>query len=419
MAFKRFLLGDLVEFSQGIQVPVEEQSEVPKPGSVRFVRIIDYTSENQEAPRYVDDPGPRYKVNDTDVVMIRYGSQTAGKVVRGISGVIANNAFKVSPKDCNQLSMDFLYHFLSQPSVYQYFQNSQSSSTMPAITFDMISKIEILVPDLEIQKSISDSLNVLKLKIGNNQSINKTLESMAKVIFKELFFNFGRTNGRISKFNTVFGSSAFDEFETSEFIESEFGPIPKGWQCGSYNDLFIESTTKVGSSSDSFTVLSAVATGQLIRSSDHFNKQVFSEDISKYKIVKKHDFAYNPSRVNIGSIGRNDTEMLGAVSPIYIVISPKTDFHNFNLMHIRMPKTKEHIKMYASGSVRQALSIKDFLSIPVIIPPLNLVRAFNTFFENIEDVRLNLTKESNVIQKTHQLLLPKLLSGELNRKELL
>ena len=71
-------------------MPIDKQSLVKKDNMVRFVRIVDYTN-TSESPRYIEDFGERYWVDKSDIVMIRYGSQTAGTIVRGIPGIIANN----------------------------------------------------------------------------------------------------------------------------------------------------------------------------------------------------------------------------------------------------------------------------------------------------------------------------------------
>ena len=62
------------------------------------------------------------------------------------------------------------------------------------------------------------------------------------------------------------------------------------------------------------------------RSTDYFSKEVFSKDVSNYKAVNPGQFAYNPSRINVGSIDylRHDRSVL--VSPLYIVFEGKKIF---------------------------------------------------------------------------------------------
>lgn len=103
-----YKLGELTTYSQGIQIPIEEQKEEPFDDSIRFIRIVDFTKSSIGEIRYIKNPGNRYIVNEDDLVMIRYGSQTAGKIARGFYGAIANNTFKISV-DENRLSKDFLF----------------------------------------------------------------------------------------------------------------------------------------------------------------------------------------------------------------------------------------------------------------------------------------------------------------------
>lgn len=179
-------LEEFASFSQGIQVDINNQFSEQFDGCVRFIRIIDFTKGNNDEVRYIKNPGARYLVNDDDLVMIRYGSQTAGKIARGFSGAIANNTFKIS---LNKEIADnnYIFYFLSQDSVYKYFHNAQSSSTMPAITFGMIGSLDIELPNINIQKDIASVLSSLDDKIDLLHRQNATLEKMAEILFRQWF----------------------------------------------------------------------------------------------------------------------------------------------------------------------------------------------------------------------------------------
>lgn len=176
-------LGEIAKFSQGFQVATNYQYPEKKDGYTRFVRIVDYTNEG-EIPRYIENP-KRCFVEEDDLVMIRYGSQTAGKVVRGISGVIANNTFQIIPN--NDIDKNWLYWFLNQSSIYQFLNKDQSSSTMPAVTFTQVGNLEINIPPLPEQKAIAKALSSIDDKIELLREQNKTLEETAQAIFREWF----------------------------------------------------------------------------------------------------------------------------------------------------------------------------------------------------------------------------------------
>lgn len=154
-------LGDYVELSQGIQVEVEKQSLVKLKGYNRFIRIIDYTPNSSEPPRYVNIINERYFCTVNDIVIIRYGD--AGTICRRLEGVIANNLFKVSP--IKRLTCNYLYYFLRNEEIQKQIKNSAASSTMPAITHSAIKNLDCLIPSSDIIKSFDDRANVVEKKI--------------------------------------------------------------------------------------------------------------------------------------------------------------------------------------------------------------------------------------------------------------
>ena len=154
-------LGDYVELSQGVQVEVEKQSLVKLKGYNRFIRIIDYTPNSSEPPRYVNIINERYFCTVNDIVIIRYGD--AGTICRRLEGVIANNLFKVSP--IKRLTCNYLYYFLKNEEIQKQIKNSAASSTMPAITHSAIKNLDCLIPSSDIIKSFDDRENVVEKKI--------------------------------------------------------------------------------------------------------------------------------------------------------------------------------------------------------------------------------------------------------------
>lgn len=170
----KYKLGEISTFSQGKQVEVNEQSlKKDSEHPIRFIRIVDYTN-SEEPVRYIRDFGKRYFATENDVIMIRYGSQTAGKVVMGMNGIIANNMFKMT-FDNNIIENKYAYYYLSQKKIYNYLRLSQSSSTMPAISFNILKDFEIDIPTIEVQKKIIKILNIIEDKIKYNTHINNNL----------------------------------------------------------------------------------------------------------------------------------------------------------------------------------------------------------------------------------------------------
>ncbi len=89
-----------------------------------------------------------------------------------------------------------------------------------------------------------------------------------------------------------------------------------------------------------------------------------------YKIIEKGCFAYNPYRVNVGSIGLFKSETKGLISPAYVVFKPRPNAIKAELL-LRFLKSAEglrQVKLYARGTVRQALRFEDLCNIELSIP---------------------------------------------------
>ena len=131
--------------SQGIQVEIENQFLKKGNGMNRFLRIIDYTPNTEELPRFVNIKDKRYYCTSDDIAMIRYGD--AGTVCRRFDGIIANNLFKISPE--KPLTNNFLFYFLKDENIQRLIRTSAASSTLPAITHTAIKELPVICPSNE------------------------------------------------------------------------------------------------------------------------------------------------------------------------------------------------------------------------------------------------------------------------------
>ena len=204
----------------------------------------------------------------------------------------------------------------------------------------------------------------------------------------------------------------FEPFKGGGFVDSELGKIPEGWRVKELGDVTQEMRNKVGARQD-IKVLSPITTGQLVLSEEFFTKQVFSESIAKYLIVRPNDFAYNPARVNIGSLGKNEFDFDGCVSPVYVVFRCESGYeHFFNLY--RSSKTfKEEVISRSNGGVRQTLGYKDFALIKLVYPPVSVVEEFNAIYCHLLLGIKQCEKENIVLENQRDELLPNLMTGKI------
>ena len=104
---------------------------------------------------------------------------------------------------------------------------------------------------------------------------------------------------------------------------------------------------------------------------EYFSKDVSSKDKSNYKIVPRGYFAYNPSRINVGSVDWQRYEDRVIVSPLYNVFGVSNELDNQYLYYFIKSDFGNHlIKSKAEGSVRDNLKLSMLSEFPIPMPPL-------------------------------------------------
>lgn len=377
---------------------------------------------------------------------IRPGNGRYLFVDKDLDNYVVSTKFMVIEPNINVVLPEFLFLLLISNETTEYFKMiaESRSGTFPQITFDSVSSLSLNIPDKETQQKILDIITPLDDKIELNTQINQTLEQTAQALFKSWFVDFdpvrakvqalsdglsleqaelaamqaisGKTPEELTALSQTQPERYAELAETAkafpcEMVEVDEVEVPKGWRIGSFTDITESRREKV--KNDKATVLSAVSSGELVKSEEYFTKQVFSKSIDKYLKVYKWDFAYNPARINIGSIGLHEADYLGAVSPVYEVFSVPDKYHWFLKRILNLETTKIKIQSLCTGSVRQTLKLKDFQSIDCVIPDEKTLSIFNKKWEEYRTLILENNKNTQTLSEIRDLLLPRLLSGKI------
>jgi len=297
----------------------------------------------------------------------------------------------------NELKCKWLYYYLTSPHGKQQLSKLRSGSSQPYISLGALRNLDIPVPNENTMSDIVSVLSSLDSKIELNRRINDNLEQQAQALFKSWFVD-------------------FEPFRGGEFVDSELGLIPKGWRVVSLGEVTKQITEKVGNRED-VIVLSPINSGELVLSEEYFTKQVFSKDLSKYLIVNPLSFAYNPARINIGSIGLNTFDFVGCVSPVYVVFECEPNYQYFFDFFKRTAMFKDEVALRAIGGVRQSLGYNDLSLIKTIYPTSDVVVEFNNLYLKMKEVMIKNTDQNEKFISLRDSLLPKLMSGELKINE--
>lgn len=124
-----------------------------------------------------------------------------------------------------------------------------------------------------------------------------------------------------------------------------------------------------------------------VPASDYFDNTVQSNNLSTYKIVDKGMFAYNPSRINVGSIALLSAEDRVIVSPLYVIFSIVGNLNpNYLLRFLKSEIGLSLIRSKTSGSVRASLRFKDLASIELPVPSLSEQESIASELDALQEV---------------------------------
>ncbi|KAA1267856.1 restriction endonuclease subunit S [Leptospira interrogans] len=135
--------------------------------------------------------------------------------------------------------------------------------------------------------------------------------------------------------------------------------------------LYIEEFSIRNKNLENQNVYSVTNSEGFIRSTDFFNKVVFSKDLANYKVVLPNYFAYNPSRLNVGSIDFLSSSDGVIVSPLYVIFKCNDLLFSEYLKRYLKSKTGQmQIKSKTKGAVRDTVSFSSLAEMRIPLPPL-------------------------------------------------
>ncbi len=144
-----------------------------------------------------------------------------------------------------------------------------------------------------------------------------------------------------------------------------------------------------------------------------------SKDISNYIVLEKDCFAFNPYRINVGSIGVNDENLKGCVSPAYVVFKTKNGLlPKFLYFYLKSDYGIHLINWYGNrGGVRNALRYSDLCKIDIPdIRHLNqeqLLKTFSSAWMQIEELNKEIEKQKSYAKSLRQNILQEAIEGKL------
>ena len=277
-------------------------------------------------------------------------------------------------------------YILYEPWVAKELKKKATGISVLGISKSNLLNLKIKLPPLDEQEKIAEILSTW------DEAINLTINLIEskKQFKKALMQNLLTAKIRFPQFK-----GEWKEIKLGNFLEEKSERNTKNI------DLVLSVTNKFG----------------FVTQVEYFDKSVASDNTANYKIVRKGNFAYNPSRINVGSIALLESYEIGILSPMYVVFECLENLDNRFLKfwfqsHIFMG----NLPKYLAGSVRESLNFNYMKTISIKLPNLKEQQKIAEVLTACDDEinLLNLKLEN--LKRQKQGLMQKLLSAKVRTK---
>ena len=316
----------------------------------------------------------------------------------------SDNTIVASPKD-NDTDVVFLYYVLKNANLNRW----SGGAAQPLMTQTVIKEIELPHPDISIQQKIASILSAYDDLIENNTRRIQILEEMAQLIYREWFVNF-----------------RFPGYEKVRFVNSELGKIPEGWKVVQLGEVLesIESGSrpKGGIDSSEREVPSIGAENVLGLGRYDFNKEKyvsreFYENMRKGKVQSGDVLLYKDgAKIGRKSMFRDGFphEVCCINEHVFILRTNSRCSQNYLYFYLDRPDITQKIINLNTNAAQPGINQAGVKSLPILLPPKELIELFDNKVEPLLGLLFNLAKKNQTLRKKRDLLLPKLISGEID-----
>jgi type I restriction enzyme S subunit len=299
---------------------------------------------------------------------------------------VIDTAFYLEPKI--DINLKWAYYELLTHDI----NRMDSGSAIPSTSRDDFYNLPVRVPPLPIQRRIAAILGALDDKIEVNRRINRTLEAMAGALYKHWFVDFG-------------------PFQDGEFVESELGLIPTGWNVMSLDQIadFLNGLPLQKYPPEGEEYLPVIKIAELRRGVTESSGRA-SPNIERKYIVDDGDILFSWSGslevcIWCGGRGALNQHLFKVTSSNY----PKWFYHQWIKHYLPEFRAIAAAKATTMGHIqRYHLSEAE-----VLIPPEDILRMMDETMTPLLDCLIQNNLGSRTLAETRDYLLPRLLSGEI------
>ena len=383
--FNNTTFSNFVTLQRGFDLPEQDREPGVFP-VVASTSVQDYHSE--------------YKVKPPGVVTGRSGSLGSVQYLQ-VPFWPLNTTLWV--KDFKGNDPKFVFYFLQTLGLERY----NSGAGVPTLNRNHLDGLDVAIPPIPTQRKIAAILSAYDDLIENNLRRIKILEEMAQNLYREWFVKF-RFPGR----------------QHARFTDSPLGRIPEGWEVNTVENTF----AILGGGTPSKTVPEYWDEGTVnwysptdLTATGSMFMERSGNQISELGLKKSSARLFPPfsvmmtSRATLGVISINTTE--ACTNQGFITCVPNERFPLYTLYYW-LKENVEYFISLGTGATFKEITKGVFKTIELVVPAQAIVTQFEDTVQQFALHALNLQRKNTTLRRTRDLLLPKLISGEVDVSEL-
>ncbi|NOG32838.1 restriction endonuclease subunit S [Halomonas sp. TBZ9] len=380
-------IGEVADVKGGKRLPKGYQLTAENTG-FPYIRVTDMfdggvdVASIKYVPEEIAPKISRYRIEKDDIFITVAGTLgLIGEVPEELGGAnLTENADRLTNIKCNKR---FLLEVLRSPIVQKPIDEEKTQNAQPKLALTRIKGFLVPIPPPRTKK-IAQILSTWDQAITATEHLLENSQQGKKGLMQQLLTGKKRLPGFEGKWEEVRLRELLTEVKARN------------------KDLSIS------------RVLTVTNHSGFVLPEDHFAKRVASDNVSNYRVVRKGQYGYNPSRLNIGSFARLDSYDEGLLSPMYVVFSVYESRLNndYFLNWMKSNEAKQRIAGSTQGSVRDSVGFDALCTFPFRLPPLDEQRKIAEILNFADREIIALKERLDLLQQEKKALMQQLLTGK-------
>lgn len=299
----------------------------------------------------------------------------------------------------SELDKTFLYYLFNSSSVRAQIKATATGATVKHTAPERIYSVKVELPPIEDQRTIADRLAAYDELIENNTRRIKILEEMAQALYREWFVHF-----------------RFPGHEDIKLVDSPLGRIPKGWEVKKLADVAEVNRAQINARDAPqelhYIEISSVSPGRI----DSITRYAFADAPGRARRVVQHgDVLWScvrPNRRSHAQVMHPEPNTIASTG--FAVLTATNVPFTFLYFATTTDDFVGYLTNNATGAAYPAVTAATFEKADLLIPPPPLLKKFgDTTIPMAEQIHTLQCQNQN-LRRTRDLLLPSLLSGQVN-----